>query len=95
MSDIIEEKIIEKILTKKIELESLGFRPRVILINNDIYEVLKKDWIKSIKELPWGDSLIYELEHNPNKKTNIFLADGSLFGLWIIKVDTIEEFEVR
>ena len=63
--------------------------------NNSIFETLKKEWIQSYKDLPWGDSLVYELEHNPNRNNKMFLADGTIFGLWVIRVDTIEGFEVK
>ena len=37
------DEIVTAILTKKIELEKFGFKPRVVLINNSIFETLKKE----------------------------------------------------
>jgi len=86
------EDIINKIFLEKIQLESIGFSPRVIVIQEDIYNKIHEEWVESIKELPWGDTLSYEIEKQ--KERNIFLSDGSLFGLWLIRSQIIEGFKI-
>jgi hypothetical protein len=86
-------KVLIEILHEVDILKNSGKTPRVILVGNVLFNYIKKDWVKSIKELPWGDTIEYEAEKIG--KNNVFLADGSLFGLWVIKVNTIEGFEVR
>jgi hypothetical protein len=87
-------EIVEKILERKFELEKKGLKPRVILLGNAIYEMIVDEWIESIKELPWGDTLMYEMERKKEAGKNVFLGDGSMFGLWIIRVDTLDGFKV-
>ena len=88
------DELVKKILEEKYKLEREGKRPRIILLSEKVHKELEEEWIESIQELPWGDSLVYELEQNKKQFDGMFLGDGSLFGLWIIKVDTIEEFKV-
>jgi len=86
------EDIVNKIFLEKIQLESMGFSPRVIIIQEGIYNKIHEEWVGNIKELPWGDTLSYEVEKQ--KERNIFLTDGSLFNLWIIKSQIIEGFKI-
>lgn len=92
MNDIVND-FATKILNRKFQLQGDGFTPRLVLLNSEIYDLLVEELIQSYKELPWGDSLIYELSKREDK-SKIFLADGSLYGLWVVKVDTVKEFEV-
>lgn len=93
MFDNPSDKLITEIFQEKLRLEKEGYFPRVVLIGKDSFNILKNDWIKSYKALPWSDSIEAELEKKAHSK--IFLGDGSLLGLWVVKVDTIEGFEVR
>lgn len=83
----------KKILTAKLNLVNEGKRPRLVLLGEKEYKELEDDWIGSVKDLPWGDSLVYELERRKDK-SEVFLADGTIHGLWIVKVNTIEGFKV-
>jgi hypothetical protein len=87
-------KIAESILIKKIELEKQGKKPRLILVDKEIFQLLEGNWLEAVSALPWGDSLAYELRLRRAKGGTVFLGDGSLFGLWVVKVDTIEGFQV-
>ena len=87
--------IAQKILEQKILLEASGIVPRIILINEKIYNILVGDWLKSYRQLPWGDTIVNELEYQIEKHRNIFLGDSTMFGLWVIKVESVETFEVR
>lgn len=87
------EKIAKEILEEKFRLEECGFSPRVVLVGEEMHDLLQDGWLQSIKELPWGDTLAYELERRGDK-AEIFLADGSLYGLWVVRVNTIERFKV-
>lgn len=89
------EEIVTKILEQKILLEASGIKPRIILLNEKIYDMIKKDWLESYRQLPWGDIISNELEYQIEKHRNIFLGDATLFGLWIVKVESVESFEVR
>ena len=84
--------LVKDIIKEKFELEKLGKNPRLVLLGIKDFELLENEWIESIKKLPWGDSLELELRKN---RSNVFLGDGSLCGLWVVKVETIEGFEVR
>lgn len=86
------EDFINKIFLEKIRLESIGFSPKVIVIQGCVYDKIYKEWIKNIRELPYGDTICYEAERQKDK--NIFLADGCLFNLWVIKSNIIEGFEI-
>ncbi|MFA5048773.1 MAG: hypothetical protein WC516_07140 [Patescibacteria group bacterium] len=88
-------KLVQEILEQKFELEKLRFKPRVILINEKLYDMILGEWLESYKQLPWGDTAAYELQRQMEKNRNVFLGDATLFGLWVIKVDSIENFEVR
>jgi hypothetical protein len=37
---------------------------------------------------------MYEMERKKEAGKNVFLGDGSMFGLWIIRVDTLDGFKV-
>lgn len=87
-------EVVTSILTEKMKLEKEGKMPKVILLGEDTYNMIKDEWVESVKELPWGDTLMYEMERKKELNKNIFLGDGSLFGLWIIRVDTIKGFKV-
>jgi hypothetical protein len=78
-----EEELISKILKEKNELEGCNKNPRVILLGSKNYFLLEKNWIKKY----------YIIENNLASISNIY--DGILLGLFAIKVDTIEGFEVR
>lgn len=88
------DEIVKKIFIKKNELQAQGKKPRLVLVNEDIFKKLETSWIKAISELPWGDSLKYELEMRREQRGKIFLGDGCIFDLWVVKVDTIEDFQV-
>jgi hypothetical protein len=78
-----DEELVSKILKEKNTLEKNNKNPRVVLLGSKEYFLLEKNWIK----------LFYILE---NKFTSIgSIYDGILLGLFVIKVDTIEGFEVR
>lgn len=87
-------EIIAAILKEKMDLEKKGFKPRIILLGKEIHQMIEEEWIESVKELPWGDTLIYEMEQKRAIGKNVFLGDGSMFGLWVIRVDTIDNFKV-
>jgi hypothetical protein len=87
------DNLMKEILTKKFELEKQGKTPRIVLLGKKEHTLLEQGWIESVRELPWGDSLMYELEMRENKN-DVFLGDGSIFDLWVIEVDTIEGFKV-
>jgi len=87
-------KLAEKILERKNELEQRGLKPRLVLLGKDPFELLEGSWLEDIKALPWGDSLSYELKMRRAQRGTIFLGDGSLFGLWVVRVETIDGFEV-
>ena len=93
MFDNPSDKLITEIFQEKLRLEKEGYSPRVVIIGKDSFNILKNDWIKSYKDLPWGDVIEEELEKKAYSK--IFLGDGSLFNLWVVRVDTIKGFEVR
>jgi len=85
--------LMKEILTEKFDLEKQGKKPRIVLLGKKERKLLENGWIESIRELPWGDSLMYELEMRENKN-DVFLGDGSIFDLWVIEVDTVEGFKV-
>jgi len=87
-------EVVTDILEAKLELEKHGKKPRIVLMGTAIHEMIEDEWIESVKELPWGDSLVYEMERKREVNKNVFLGDGSIFGLWVIKVDTIDGFKV-
>lgn len=82
------------ILTKKMELEAQGLRPRLVLLDPECFNLLERDWLEAASALPWGDSLVYEMRMRRAKTGSIFLGDGSMFGLWVVKVETIKGFQV-
>ena len=84
-----------EILKEKMRLEKDGKKPRMILLGEECFNLLEEAFIESIRELPWGDSLSYELQVSKNKGRDMFLGDGSMFGLWVVRVYTIKDFEVR
>jgi len=87
--------IVTAILYEKIELERQGYKPRVIIISEKLHDLLLGEWLESWRELPWGDTIAYELERDVEKNRNIFLGDGVIFDLWVVRVNTIDGFEVR
>ena len=87
------DTLMKDILTEKLNLEKEGKKPKVVLLGKKEHNLLKDGWIESIRELPWGDSIMYELEMRKNKN-DVFLGDGSIFDLWVIEVNTIEGFKV-
>lgn len=86
------DKIAKDILAQKIKLEKEGCKPRVVLVNEEVFQLLDNDWIGSIQDLPWGDTLVYEVEKEKNR--NVFLADGTIFDLWVVRVNTINDIKV-
>ncbi len=88
------DDLIHEILKTKIDLEMEDKKPRVILLGEECFELINGEFLESIQELPWGDTLSYELEKQREVNRNIFLAEGSLFGLWVIRINTIEGFKV-
>jgi hypothetical protein len=91
------EELVKKILEEKMRVESLRKKPRLILIGNLAFNLLEKDWIDYYKTMPWADTLEFEIEQRKNRKQDMFLGDGNLFGLWVVKVDSIDpmSFEIR
>lgn len=89
------EDLVMKILQEKTNLEKQGKKPRLVLLGRKEYYELNKDWIGEIKDLPWGDSLAHEIEQRLEQGRDMFLGDGTLLGLWVVRVETIEGFEVR
>ncbi len=85
---------VQKILEEKIKIETQGKTPRVVLMSYETFEMIEKNWIESFKGLPWADTISYELEKRRNNQGKIFLGDGTLLGLWIVRVDTLESFKV-
>lgn len=83
------------ILYQKMELERYGYKPRVVLINEKMHDLLLGEWLESWKELPWGDTIAYEIEKDVERNKNMFLGDGVIFDLWVVRVNTIDGFEVR
>lgn len=90
----IASKIATKILEEKFRLMALGKHPRLILVDHATHALLEDAWVQSMKDLPWGDTAVYEYEKRKDKQ-EVFLADGTFHGLWLVKVDTIEGFEVK
>lgn len=88
------EEVVEAILRKKLNMEKAGEKPRVILMGTEMCKLIESDWLESIKELPWGDSLAFEAERKMERGQNVFLGEGSMFGLWVIRVSTIEGFRI-
>jgi len=87
-------RLAEAIFARKMELEAQGKKPRLVLLGLEAFGLLEADWLKAATDLPWGDSLAYELRMRRAQRGTIFLGDGSMFGLWVVKVDTIEGFQV-
>lgn len=87
-------KLARDILVEKQALDSQGKHPRLVLLGEVAFALLEADWLKSVRELPWGDSLAYEINRRRATQGKMFLGDGSLLGLWVVKVDTMEGFKV-
>jgi hypothetical protein len=87
-------QLAESILARKAELEKQGLKPRLVLLGIDAFAVLEADWLEAAEALPWGDSLTHELRMRRAQRGTIFLGDGSMFGLWVVRVETIEGFQV-
>lgn len=87
-------KLAEEILAKKIELERQGLKPRLVLLGGEVFNLLEEGWLEAAEDLPWGDSLVHELRMRRAQRGSIFLGDGSIFGLWVVRVETIEGFQV-
>jgi len=88
------DQLAKEILEKKLELEKLKLKPRIVLLDNDLFNLLNDGWLESIQDLPWADTLAYEIEKNKERNYNVFLADSTIFGLWVVRVDTIKGFRV-
>ena len=84
-----------EILNKKTDLEKNGKHPRVVLLGVEAFLQLEKEWLEDVKDLPWGDALAYEMEKRASQNHDMFLGDGTILGLWVVKVDTIVGFEIR
>jgi hypothetical protein len=89
------EELVMQILQEKIKIEQQQKRPRVVLVGREAYYELNKEWLGEVKDLPWGDSLAQEIEQRVEQGRDMFLGDGTLLGLWVVRVETIEGFEVR
>ncbi len=85
---------VQKILEEKIKIEASGKVPRVVLVSEDIFKLLEENWLEGVSDLPWGDSISYEVEKRRREQGTVFLGDATLFGLWLVKVNTIEGFKV-
>ena len=81
------------ILTEKYRLTGEGKNPRLVLLSEEEYNLLNEKWIKDLKDLPFGDSIAYELQRR-GTSDGVFLADGTIFGMWVVKVETVERFKV-
>lgn len=86
--------IARSILEQKQRLEEQGKNPRLVLVDERSFTILEESWIKSVKELPWGDSLAHEVEMRRKSQGKMFLGDGSIFGLWVVRVDTVNGVKV-
>ena len=84
---------VQKILEEKIKIEASGKVPRVVLVSEDIFKLLEENWLEGVSDLPWGDSISYEVEKRRREQGTVFLGDATLFGLWLVKVNTIEGFK--
>jgi len=89
------EELISQILIKKNELEKNGKHPRVVLLGVEAFLQLEKEWLEDVKDLPWGDALVYEMGKRASQNHDMFLGDGTILGLWVVKVDTIVGFEIK
>jgi len=87
-------RVLQEILRKKSDMEKVGKSPRLILVDNCTFEMLEQDWIGCARDLPWGDSLVYEMEMRRKRGGKMFLGDGTLFDLWVVRVDTVDGFEI-
>ena len=87
--------LVKEIIEEKLRLEKEGKKPRLVLLGKKAHDMLESSWIESVKCLPWGDTLEYELQAKVANRSEVFLGDGSLCDLWVVRVDTIEGFEVR
>ncbi len=87
-------RLAEAILARKGELEAQGKRPRLVLVGSEAFALLERDWLEAVTALPWGDSLAYEMRMRRARQGSVFLGDGSMFGLWVVRVETIEGFQV-
>lgn len=83
------------ILYEKMELEQKGLKPKVVLISEKLHDLLLGEWLESWEDLPWGDTIAYEIQKDIEKNRNVFLGDGVIFDLWVVRVTTIDGFEVR
>ena len=86
--------IARSILEQKQRLEGQGKNPRLVLMDEKAFQTLEDSWIKSVKDLPWGDSLAYEMEIKRKSQGKMFLGDGSIFDLWVVRVDTVDGAKV-
>lgn len=84
-----KDKLSKNILARKYELIKEGKHPRILLVNDEEYNSLKSFWIQSIEDLPYGHTLVRNLEASDSPH----LIEGTIHGLWIIKVD-IDSFKV-
>lgn len=82
------------ILQAKIQLEKEGRPPRLVLVDDPTFEALENGWLESVRDLPWGDALAHEIEVRRKRTGKMFLGDGSIFGLWVVRVGTLEGFKV-
>jgi hypothetical protein len=87
-------KLAAEVLTRKGELEAQGKRPRLVLVGEEAFRLLENSWLEAVTALPWGDALAHELRMRRDRQGSVFLGDGSMFGLWVVKVNTIDGFQV-
>ena len=84
----------QAILQEKMRLEASGLKPRLVLLDDRSFELLESDWIGEAKDLPWGDSLVFEMEQRRRRQGKMFLGDGTFLDLWVVRVETVEGFKV-
>ena len=83
--------LVKEIIEEKIKLEKEGKHPRILIIGEEQHKILKEYWIEALRQLPWGDEVVENIEKRPSP--DVFT--GELCGLRVIQVDTLEGFEVR
>jgi hypothetical protein len=84
-------ELLTQILTQKIQLEQNGITPKVILISEVAHQSIEQEWLETYKKIPWAKDF-EKLEEDMKK---VGLIAGILFGLILIKVNTVEAVEVR
>lgn len=94
MANDAASKLAEEILAEKLLLERQGSKPRLVLLGREAFDLLENDWLEAVSALPWADSMEHELRMRRTQRGSLFLGDGSMFGLWVVRVDTIKGFKV-